>query len=150
MIVVVLGVLAITAWPLTQLWENTITPWSPTGDQEQIALGAQLYLINCAACHGHGLKGEADWQTRDAEGFLPAPPHDETGHTWHHTDDLLFDLTKFGIAKFSGSDNYKTRMPAYEGILLDTEIRAILTYIKSQWPEDIRKRHHEMNQQSRN
>ena len=28
--------------------------------------------------------------------MLPAPPHNETGHTWHHPDEMLFAITKYG------------------------------------------------------
>ena len=77
--------------------------------------------------------------------MLPAPPHDETGHTWHHTDEVLFELTKYGLAKMSGLTDHKTNMPTYEGVLSDEEIIAVLSFIKSRWPEDVRNRHDEMN-----
>jgi len=114
-------------------------------DQEDLAAGKILYAENCASCHGVNLEGQPNWQGRDSDGYLPAPPHDETGHTWHHDDALLFGITKFGIAKYAGGDDYKTRMPAYEEILTDNEIRAVLSYIKSQWPQELRERHDEMN-----
>lgn len=113
-------------------------------DAAVVATGQRIYADICAACHGDNLQGQDNWQTRDSDGYLPAPPHDETGHTWHHADQLLFDLTKLGIQKFAGGD-YKTKMPAYEGILSDDEIVAVLSYIKSQWPEEIRMRHDQIN-----
>lgn len=82
---------------------------------------------------------------RDAEGFLPAPPHDETGHTWHHPDKLLFDITKLGVAVAARLEGYQTRMPAFEGVLTDEEIVAVLSFIKAQWPERVRERYDEMN-----
>ena len=66
---------------------------------------------------------------------MPAPPHNERGHTWHHTDHLLFDLTKYGVEKIVKMENYKSNMPAYESVLSDDEIIAVLSYIKSTWPE---------------
>lgn len=113
-------------------------------DASIIATGQQIYVETCASCHGVQLEGEENWQTRDAEGYLPAPPHDETGHTWHHKDQLLFDLTKYGIQKFAGAD-YKTKMPAYEEVLSDEQIIAVLSYIKAQWPQEIRTRHDQIN-----
>jgi hypothetical protein len=87
-------------------------------------------------------RGKAkDWQRRDADGFALAPPHDESGHTWHHPDRILFDITKLGIAVAAKLPDYKTRMPAYQGIMDDAEIVAVLSFIKAQWPADIRKRH---------
>lgn len=113
-------------------------------DASTVAIGQQIYAETCASCHGAQLEGEENWQTRDAKGYLPAPPHDETGHTWHHKDQLLFDLTKYGIQKFAGAD-YKTKMPGYEDVLSDEQIIAVLSYIKAQWPEEIRTRHDQIN-----
>ena len=64
-------------------------------DGKLVALGQQIYAEQCAACHGDNLEGQANWQSRHEDGRLPAPPHDETGHTWHHADELLFGLAKF-------------------------------------------------------
>lgn len=102
--------------------------------------GKEIYATNCASCHGVDLGGQPDWRTRKENGALPAPPHDETGHTWHHSDALLIDLTKRGPKSIAGPD-YITDMPAYDSILSDNEIIAVLSYIKSTWPEKIRKRH---------
>jgi len=114
-------------------------------DRPTVALGKKVYEANCAACHGADLEGEPNWRSTRADGTRPAPPHDETGHTWHHADKVLFELTKFGLAKFAGSD-VKTAMPAYEGKLTDEEIIAALSYIKSRWPEAVRKRHDQLNE----
>ncbi len=113
-------------------------------DLSVTSLGAKIYNQNCGSCHGANLEGEENWQGRDAEGRLRAPPHDATGHTWHHAGELLFRLTKYGPAAVIGDPNYATNMPAYEDILSDTEIIAVLSYIKSTWPPHIRARHDEM------
>ena len=76
---------------------------------------------------------------------MPAPPHDETGHTWHHPDQVLFDITKLGIVAAANLKDYKTVMPIYEGVLSDEEIIAVLSFIKSTWPGEIRAGHDEMN-----
>jgi mono/diheme cytochrome c family protein len=113
-------------------------------DPEQVALGKQLYGRHCAECHGADLQGEPEWQIRRPTGELPAPPHDATGHTWHHPDATLFDITKHGVASFAPPD-YKTNMPAFAHILSDAEIRAILAYIKSSWPENMLRRQEGMS-----
>lgn len=113
-------------------------------DAELVALGRRVYAAECAACHGVNLEGEPNWRERKANGRMPAPPHDASGHTWHHADGLLFALTKYGIAKVSGR-LVDTDMPAYDTVLADREIAASLAYIKSQWPAEIRKRHDAMN-----
>jgi len=104
-----------------------------------IALGKKLYGVHCASCHGVNLEGEKDWRTRNPDGTLKAPPHDASGHTWHHSDDLLFRYTKFGGSKVVGGA-FKSAMPGFGDQLKDHEIWAILGFIKSMWPKEIRER----------
>ncbi|MCQ0092987.1 cytochrome c [Roseovarius sp. M141] len=115
-------------------------------DPQIVTLGAELYLVNCASCHGANLEGQPDWRIRGPDGRLPAPPHDETGHTWHHDSDTLFRLTKYGIVKLIDDPGYVTNMPIYDEILTDKEILSILSYIKSTWPPEIRDRHDAMDE----
>lgn len=114
-------------------------------DARLVARGEAVYMMHCASCHGRNLEGQPEWQSQDEEGFLPAPPHDESGHTWHHPDTLLFKITKLGVAEAANLKSYKTRMPAFGEILSDADILAALSYIKSRWPEDMRRRHDELN-----
>ncbi len=107
-------------------------------DQQTLALGETVYQANCAACHGAALEGEENWRQRNPDGTMPAPPHDASGHTWHHDAEALFALTKYGIAAVIGDPDYASNMPAYEDTLTDAEIVAVLSYIRSTWPEDIR------------
>jgi mono/diheme cytochrome c family protein len=119
-------------------------------DQMLVAKGEAVYRESCAACHGVNLEGQTpDWRSPGPDGRLPAPPHDETGHTWHHADTLLFQLTKYGVARVANLENYDSGMPAYEGVLTDNEIVAVLSYIKSIWPADVRERHDRLNQQAK-
>jgi mono/diheme cytochrome c family protein len=113
-------------------------------DADVVALGREVYASYCASCHGAQLEGQPDWKVADADGLRPAPPHDASGHTWHHDGNALFDLTKYGLAKVIGDPDFQTNMPAYEGVLSDAEILAVLSYIKSTWPAPIRARHDEM------
>ena len=113
-------------------------------DAAVVDLGRAVYAENCASCHGVALEGQANWQKRDADGYLPAPPHDETGHTWHHPDSYLFLITKYGIEEMIGK-SYPNNMPAYEDKLTDEEILAVLSYIKSTWPGRIQLQHDQIN-----
>ena len=115
-------------------------PGIDPADREKVALGARVYTENCSSCHGADLEGQSDWRQRRVDGRLPAPPHDASGHTWHHPAAQLFALTKHGPAALVGG-GYQSDMPGYEGILSDAEIWAVLSYIKSRWPVDIQARH---------
>ena len=98
-----------------------------------LAEGKRLYDLHCASCHGLQLEGQPNWKTRMANRKLPAPPHDETGHTWHHPDEVLFGITKRGLVPPYAPPGYPSDMPAFAGTLSDDEIRAVLAYIKSHW-----------------
>lgn len=115
-------------------------------DAPTVAVGEAVYARNCASCHGARLEGQPDWKQRDANGRLPAPPHDAGGHTWHHPDEVLFRITKYGVAKSAGLQSYESSMPTYDGVLTDAEIVAVLSWIKAQWPPHIRAKHDSINQ----
>jgi mono/diheme cytochrome c family protein len=110
----------------------------PTLDATQIAEGRELYAIHCASCHGSELEGEADWQTQNDDGTFRAPPHDASGHTWHHGDRLLLETIRLGGARLADDIGGTSEMPAFESVLDEQQMVAILAYIKSTWPEDIR------------
>ena len=55
---------------------------------------------------------------------------------------------KYGTAALLPVD-YETDMGGYEDILTDPEIRAVLAYIKSRWPDDIQDRHRQMTEAAR-
>jgi mono/diheme cytochrome c family protein len=110
--------------------------WFVTGggiQAERIASGRAIYAEHCASCHGRDLDGQPDWQTRLPNGRMPAPPHDASGHTWHHSDDQLFTIVKKGVSAIV--PDYESDMPGFEGVLSEVEIRAVLEFIKSTWPE---------------
>ena len=129
----VVSAVAVAAWRLPDL-ESGTTRADPN-DRTLVAQGEAVYQAQCAACHGANLEGQPDWRTRNAEGRLPAPPHDETGHTWHHSDQQLFRITKHGLKPPVAPEGYESDMPAFDGVLSDDEIWAVLSFIKSRWPE---------------
>jgi len=115
----------------------------PYQDVQAVEKGKEIYFAKCASCHGLNMEGQVNWKQRDLNGYLPAPPHDVSGHTWHHDDQLLFKLTKFGVQSIAGAD-YKSNMPAFKSELTDEQIWNVLAYIKSEWPNDLAQRHTEM------
>ena len=108
-------------------------PRANSGDAKKVALGERLYVQHCASCHGARLEGQPQWQRRLPNGRMPAPPHDESGHTWHHPDNVLFGITKGGLVPPHAPAGYESDMPAFGAKLSDDEIWAVLAYIKSHW-----------------
>lgn len=145
----VVGLAALWAvwWMLVRPAEGDRITLRPD-DPQIVAQGGEIYREACAACHGARLEGQPDWRTRGPDGTLPAPPHDPSGHTWHHPDEVLFALTKYGPGVATGNPDYRSNMPAYSEILSDAEIIAVLSYIKAQWPPEIRARHDDINAQA--
>ena len=102
------------------------------GDAARVALGAKVYAQHCAACHGAKLEGQPNWRQKLPNGRMPAPPHDEEGHTWHHPDGVLFGITKHGLKDYA-PQGYQSDMPAFGAVLSDDEIWAVLSFIASHW-----------------
>lgn len=105
-------------------------------DKALVATGKRVYDTHCGACHGADLEGQPNWRQRLPNGRMPAPPHDSSGHTWHHPDAVLFGIVQEGLVPGKYAlPKYESDMPAFGGILSDEEIRAVLAYVKSTWPE---------------
>ena len=108
---------------------------------DPVQSGASLYHEYCAACHGADLEGQPNWRSPNPDGTLPAPPHDESGHTWHHGDRLLFDYVKLGGAEAMaarGASGFKSAMPGFAESLTEEDIWDILTFLKSHWSQRAR------------
>ncbi len=86
---------------------------------ESIAAGQQLYLKNCASCHGRNGQGGP------GNDLIPAAPS-LTGDKWDHgsTDQAIFDNIKNGIAP-------DFNMVPFKDKLKDDEIRSIVAFIRS-------------------
>lgn len=119
-----------------------------TGEAAAIAQGRHLYAASCASCHGARLEGQPNWKRQLPSGRMPAPPHDASGHTWHHPDGALYRITKEGSAAVVGN-GYESDMPEFGSKLADEEIRAVLTFIKSTWPERERAYQAEMSRREK-
>ena len=91
--------------------------------------GERVYNELCAVCHGVNGEGQPNWKQRNADGSLPAPPHDASGHTWHHADQLLLEIVK------NGGSMPNSQMPGYADTLSEDDMIASLAYIKTFWSE---------------
>lgn len=101
-------------------------------------LGQRLYRAHCATCHGPEGEGEPEWQSPREDGTYPAPPHDSSGHTWHHSDEVILDIIRRGGQAVYGREGFRSRMPAWGDALNDEEISAVLEHIKTFWGPDER------------
>lgn len=124
----------------TWWWLRGTSGHADPNDAAQVALGRSAYAGQCARCHGDLLQGQPNWRERQANGRLPAPPHDETGHTWHHPDRVLFEITRHGLQPPNAPEGYPSDMPAYDRVLSDAEIWAVIAFLKASWPQEIRSR----------
>jgi S-disulfanyl-L-cysteine oxidoreductase SoxD len=114
-------------------------------DAAIVEQGKEVYKQNCASCHGTDLEGDPQWQVRRENGKLRAPPHDVSGHTWHHPEQTLFFLVKHGIVKLLNNKPYPNDMPIFGEKISDDEILAVLSHIKSTWPEHLQKTHDQLS-----
>lgn len=142
--ILMLGVGALIYGSFTNSGAAYIDP----SDQTLVTHGKQIYANNCAACHGAKLEGQPDRRIRQPNRRLPAPPHDKTGHTWHHPDAVLIDIIKNGLVPgVTAPTGYVSDMPAYGKSLTDQDIQAVLAYIKSSWPKQALYAQKEITQQ---
>ena len=110
-------------------------------EPQRIAAGKSVYDIHCASCHGGNLEGQPNWTSRLPNGRMPAPPHDDSGHTWHHSNEVLFALTKYGMKPPYAPAGYPSDMPAFARTLSGDEIWNVLAFIQSHWSDQVRARH---------
>lgn len=107
---------------------QTAVPPLPALNPEKVSQGEILYAQSCAKCHGANLEGAANWKQSLPDGSLPPPPHDNSGHTWHHSDEELISIIENG-----GDPAYNSKMPPFKDQLNREETAAILEFIKSKW-----------------
>jgi len=106
------------------------------GSDEALSRGETLYEENCLSCHG----GESGGEISDSP-----PRHNQNGHTWHHPDCQLTEITLRGPAAWGGTPEPGS-MPAFEGQLTEDDVAAILTYIKTWWTDEQRAYQEEITQ----
>jgi len=122
-----------TLEPFTAPQDESSASPAPTLNAQRVSLGEQLYQQHCSACHGSNLEGQPNWQNRFPDGSYPAPPHDSSGHTWHHPDALLLEIIAEG-----GNPALGATMPGFAEVIDEQEQLAVLEFIKSRWGQEER------------
>ena len=100
-----------------QRWDVTFYTWSLAGSDAQVARGRELYVRECAACHGE--KGLGDGP-RAAELKSPPTPLADPRYLAGRTGDELFQAISGGVR---GVDH------DWSGTLREEDRRAIVEYL---------------------
>ena len=100
-----------------------------------IARGELLYDQHCASCHMPNLSGAKNWKGKDKDGHNLSPPLNGSGHTWHHSDELLHNIIKHGFINLV--KNYKGKMIGFGDKMSDKQIDSVLSYIKNYWEDEM-------------
>lgn len=149
-VVVMIAVIVVGAVLLRSERDRDAEPTVPSmaalnpGD---VTLGRAIYLKNCASCHGANAQGAPNWTQPDARGNLPPPPHDDSGHTWRHSDAELTGIIQNGLRDVFNKTPELT-MPPFKGKLSAEEISAVITYFKSLWSPEHRQYQEDQNQRA--
>ena len=116
--------------------QGTPIPPVPTLDAAKVLSGRRSYDTLCASCHGaNGVGSTPNWKIPDAQGNFPPPPHNDDGHTWHHSDRVIFEIIRDGIQD-TLHPAAPLRMPAFGNQLSAVQIQAVISYFKSLWLKD--------------
>ncbi|MCY3569197.1 MAG: cytochrome c [Chloroflexi bacterium] len=106
---------------------------APSGEQSsdirETRSGEQIFAMTCASCHGSEGEGADNWMVRGEDGRLPPPPLNGDGHTWHHSDGVLYGIVSDGGLGLGFGSN----MPAFKDQLTGDQIIAVLEYVKTLW-----------------
>ena len=108
------------------LWPSDVT---------ELALGRSVHRTLCAQCHGIQGEGAPNWRQQNSDGTFPAPPHDSTGHAWHHSYGYLYRIIRDGGQVYEEFYEmpFTSVMPAFGNDLSLEEIQAVITYVQSLW-----------------
>ena len=127
----------VVGWAAAHFPPSAPTHIADADDPVALMHGRRIYSSHCASCHGRYLQGQPLWQLVDDYAGRRAPAHDETGHTWQHSDEDIFDMTKYG--RFASAPPRRiSYMPAFSDQLSDRDILAVMAFIKARWPLGLR------------
>jgi mono/diheme cytochrome c family protein len=88
------------------------------GDPSNLAAGSQIYVQNCAVCHGSGGKGDGP-----SAAALNPKPFDLTVHSRLHSEGELYWWVTNGIAG--------TAMPGWQAQLTDLQRWQVVAFIRT-------------------
>merc|ERR1711879_664018 len=98
--------------------------------KEQISLGKEVFLNNCASCHGQKAEKTVEWRKTLPDGLYPPPPLNDKAHAWHHPKWQLMQIINDGGAP------YKGKMPPFRDVLKEEEKEAAIAYFQTFWADE--------------
>lgn len=99
---------------------------------EEVQVGRKIYQLNCQKCHGLKAVGEhPNWRQALPNGKFPAPPLNGSAHSWHH------DMNTLMSTIYQGNQERGGRMPTFKDTLSEQEIKSVIAYFQSLWPNEI-------------
>jgi mono/diheme cytochrome c family protein len=104
----------------------------------KLSRGEALYEEKCVKCHGARGLGENPAAPKGGQklgGAYLAPALDARGHAHHHSPQALFEYIR------DGSPEQTSSMKGFRQQMSDDDIRAVLAYIVSLWPESLREQY---------
>lgn len=118
----------------------------PAGDfTAQELRGRTIHAASCASCHGSLTGGDMmDYP----------PPHNASGHTWHHPDCQLKRIVLEGGDEMTAmmrdmmAPSGAPTMQSFKDRLSDEDIDAVLAYIKTMWSPEQRELQAEVTRES--
>ncbi len=124
-----------TAMPMAEATEDPRRALLLAADPG-LQAGQEQYNLRCAHCHGYNGEGELPVAAEEtlALGMKIVPPHNATGHTWMHPEQLLVQLIQQGAP----NPLFRFQMPAYGEVMTEDEIRQVLAYIALWWTDSQR------------
>jgi mono/diheme cytochrome c family protein len=126
---VVLGILGLTILAVVTTPPQTEAAAAGT-IQEQIALGQDLYSLNCVQCHGADGEGGVIQGVTGLDGFNMKAIHSQD-EMYTRTDETLADIIAYGQPALGMTPFGK----AYGGSLSPTEIESIVTFMRYTWDD---------------
>lgn len=129
----------VTTWLLFSAVGQAMAERGPSSsDASLLEDGERIYQQYCASCHGIQGEGMPNWERQNAQGELPAPPHGPEGHTWKHSDAMLYRIVSEGW-RDPWNKTERLTMPAFKDVLSPAEIRAVVNHLKTLWTPEQRR-----------
>jgi mono/diheme cytochrome c family protein len=123
---------------LAVAWSVLFASYGYARETGDIQKGKQLYEEHCSVCHGPAGVGQSKEHPgggRDKDDNRLAPALDGAGHAFHHPPSLLFRYIQ------EGSLDGSFAMPSFGDSLNRDEIKSVIAYFQSLWPDKIMRRY---------